>query len=131
MISRLSARKKWLAVPSSSNNYVAGTPVQEYTLHLEQGWHLIGGVSSPVDFSDPNDSPNGAVLAAYDWDALSQEYVPTSTLYPNTGYWIAVIEECDLTVGEEISLAKTGTIQSEFVKPGEIGDQGQTLVEIA
>ena len=102
----------WLAIPAPEQNYIAGIPLYEYTDHLQPGWHMMGSVAKETAFIDPDDNPDGAVIAAFGWDPISQSYYPTTTLLPNTGYWIAVIEECDLTIGEEISLAKTQVIKN-------------------
>jgi hypothetical protein len=61
---------------------------------------MIGSVLGSVDFTNPEDNPNGQVLSpAFGWNPGTGVYVPATTLNEKEGYWIAVFGECDLTVG--------------------------------
>jgi hypothetical protein len=91
----------WIAIPGAATSTVTGVPLYSYTEHFSaQGWYMIGSVMGSVDFSNPNDNPNGMVLSqAFGWDPVSESYVPTTTLSEKQGYWAAVYGACDLTVG--------------------------------
>jgi hypothetical protein len=91
----------WIAIPSATTATVTGPPLNTYTEHFAtQGWYMIGSVSGTVNFSDPNDNPNGNVLSpAFGWDVASGAYIPTTMLNEKQGYWAAVFGACDLTVG--------------------------------
>jgi len=99
----------WIAIPEATTNTVSGLALQTYTEHFDaQGWYMIGSVIDSTDFTDPNDTPNGSVLLpAYSYDTDLNDYVATDSLFPSAGYWIAVLQECDLTVGEGALLAAT------------------------
>jgi len=90
----------WIAIPEAITSVVNGIPLYEYTEHFSQGWHMIGSVNSEVDFTNPNDQPDGSVLIpAFGYDNEQNTYVSRSSLIPKEGVWIAVMQECDLTVG--------------------------------
>jgi hypothetical protein len=91
----------WLAFAGAAASTVAGVPMTSYTRHFSlQGWHMIGGVMGGADFTNPNDAPDGSVLSpAFGWDPAGGQYIPTTTLDQEEGYWAAVFGACDLTVG--------------------------------
>jgi hypothetical protein len=91
----------WLAIPSSASSAVNGLPLNSYTDHFAaQGWYMIGSVLGTVNFLNPNDTPGGSVLSpAFGWNSASGTYEPATTLNEKEGYWIAVFNACDLTVG--------------------------------
>lgn len=106
----------WLLIPSPTTVTIEGVALMSYSEHYTTGWHLIGSVIKPVDFSDPNDNPNGSVIAAYGWDFNTSQYhsVYPGDLEPKEGYWLAVIQACDLTIGSE-SVAKTiASVPADF-----------------
>jgi hypothetical protein len=75
---------------------------------------MIGSVMGSVDFTNPQDNPDGTVLSpAFGWDEASGLYVPANTLYEKQGYWAAVLGACDLTVGGAGGSKKVGV--PEFV----------------
>jgi hypothetical protein len=96
----------WLAVPNAMAGAASGIPLTQYTRHYAMGWHMIGSVCGEVDFSNPNDDPDGAVLMAFGWDPEGEAYFPTTKLESQMGYWIAIIQECDLTLGHNAGLPK-------------------------
>ena len=91
----------WLAIPGATSNEVVGLPLNSYTAHYpDQGWYMIGSVLGSVDFTNPDDTPDGSVLVpAFGWDTGSSTYYQTSTFNEKEAYWIAVMGACDLTVG--------------------------------
>jgi PKD repeat protein len=91
----------WIALTEPWSGTIEGVPTDHYTIHFSsQGWYMISGVIGGADFSNPNDNPDGSVLSpAFAWDPVAQQYVPTTMLEERTGYWVAVFNACDLTVG--------------------------------
>ncbi|MDZ7262428.1 MAG: malectin domain-containing carbohydrate-binding protein, partial [candidate division KSB1 bacterium] len=89
----------WLLIPGATTNNVTGTAVNSYTEHYLPGWHLIGSVMNGVDFTNPDDNPDGAIIATYGYNSVTMQYYPAIKLDEKKGYWIAVAQECDLTVG--------------------------------
>ena len=53
-----------------------------------------------MDFSNPDDSPDGSVEGfAYNWNPSSKSYDFVEQIDSGRGYWIAVGDECSLTMG--------------------------------
>ncbi len=93
-------RGYWLAIPQASAAFIEGTPIKQFRRHFLPGFQLIGSVLDSVDFSNPNDTPDGSVfLPAFRWNTADQRYEPTTYLEQSYGQWIAVLQECDLVVG--------------------------------
>ncbi len=88
----------WLLILSATTASVTGTALNSFTEHYVTGWHLIGSVMDGVDFMDPDDNPDGSVMACYGYNAITMQYYPAIKLDPKKAYWIAVAQECDLTV---------------------------------
>ncbi len=94
----------WLLIPSATSSTITGVPLMTYTEHYNIGWHLIGTVASTTNFTDPNDNPNGSVIATYGWNPATSQYYPvyppgTGVLNEKEGYWLAVAKSCDLIIG--------------------------------
>ncbi|MCI0515494.1 choice-of-anchor D domain-containing protein, partial [candidate division KSB1 bacterium] len=102
----------WLLIPGATTANISGIAVTSFTEHYQMGWHLLGAVKGVVNFVNPNDNPDGAVIAAYGWEPNSQQYFSvypsgTAQLNEGQGYWLAVLQPCDLT------LSSTGSFQKE------------------
>jgi hypothetical protein len=98
----------WLNISAPSVAVISGTPVTRFSGHFQSGWHLIGSLPDTVDFSNPQDTPDGAVsLPIYGWNA---GYFPTTTIAQSFGYWMRVVQDCDLVVakGSATIAGKTG-----------------------
>jgi photosystem II stability/assembly factor-like uncharacterized protein len=104
----------WLAVNQAHSAIISGMPVPNFTAHFSPGWHLIGGLANAIDFTNPQDTPDGSIIATFGWDPASGSYYPTTTLEPGKGYWIAVAQECDVTIGggSATTVAKTTSAMS-------------------
>ena len=60
---------------------------------------MIGGVNGTVDFSDPQDNPDGSViLPIYTYNPDSFGYVEEASIESGKGYWVLAIQECTLTL---------------------------------
>jgi hypothetical protein len=106
----------WLAVPSAAESYSAGKSIDSFTKHYNMGWHIIGSVAEEQDFSNPNDDPDGSVIVCYGWDPAANTYYTADTLKPTQGYWIAVAQECNLTIGDTNIIYKAQAIDSKKVE---------------
>ncbi|MCI0512846.1 choice-of-anchor D domain-containing protein [candidate division KSB1 bacterium] len=102
----------WLLIPGAASVNISGEPLLTFTEHYTAGWHLIGssyGTSLPI--ADPDDAPNGAVIAIYGWNPATNSYVPvyppgSGVLNQGEGYWMAAVAGCDLTIPGAPPLAK-------------------------
>ncbi|MCI0513821.1 choice-of-anchor D domain-containing protein [candidate division KSB1 bacterium] len=104
----------WLLIPGATSVNVSGEPLLSFTEHYNAGWHLIGssyGTGLPI--VDPDDAPNGAVIAIYGWNPGMSSYTPVyppgmGVLNQGEGYWLAVLAACDLTIPGAPPLARNG-----------------------
>lgn len=118
----------WILIPSQTSATVAGQPLSEYSAHYIPGWHLIGSVRESVDFSHPDDDPAGSIIASFGWESTQMHYysiypVPpgTGVLESKEGFWLAVAQECDLTIGGASQVAVAASFHS--VKSQNFGKQ--------
>jgi hypothetical protein len=90
----------WVAVTAEMTLDYEGVPVEGWSHVLTPGWHLLGSVhGGDVDFSSPSTNPAGSALGfVYSWNTGSKAYDYSTQLAPGQGHWIAVIQDCSLTV---------------------------------
>ncbi|MBN1755353.1 hypothetical protein JW877_03970 [bacterium] len=70
-------------------------PLTEYSVALAEGWNLIGSIYETIDFSNPDDTPDGSILpGTYYYSALERRYVASDVLKPGYGYFIAARVNC-------------------------------------
>jgi|GEM_PF-2623561 len=114
----------WVLSFEYTSYTVPGTPLPSYTVRLPRGWNLIGSVYnfSGVDFTDPNDYPNGSIVgpAAYSYNPLTRAYTRENKIVAGYGYWVLVrlpsgFTYCELTVDAGIMAGKR--IPSPLMRP--------------
>lgn len=115
-VSKIESRKGyWLAIPEATTSTVFGASLNSYTQHLHsQGWYMIGSVLGDVDFTEPDESPDGTVLTpAFTWDGNIGDYISANTLTEKKGFWITALGMCNLTVDNINTLFKPFTTSYE------------------
>ncbi len=79
-----------------------GVPVEQLNLELVPGWNLIGTVLPDVDFSNPDDDPDGTILGspghAWYYDQAIGTYWNVDDLAAGCGYFTAALDYCSLTL---------------------------------
>ena len=102
---------------------VWGVPVEELTLDIASGWNLIGTVMGDVDFSAPDDDPDGSILGSpgHGWwyDPSVEAYTNVDQLEGGKGYFIASLNPCTLTLPGSGGMGKIAP-QKEPVWTGKI-----------
>lgn len=104
-------RGYWLLIPAPATAVISGTRLSQFRGHYLPGWQLIGSVMDTVNFANPNDTPDRAVITPiFAWDAGGQRYYATTTIEQSYGHWMAVLQECDVLFKSDSSGAagKTG-----------------------
>lgn len=111
----------WIAIAEAWSGNITCKPIVGYVQHfLSPGWYMMGTVIRPVDFQDPNDNPPSSILTPiFGYHTSSGEYVASDTLHTKQGYWMAVLQPCDLRIREGESgsgslLMKASTTESEL-----------------
>lgn len=108
----------WLLIPAPTTATISGIGMSSYVEHYSAGWHLIGSVIGTTNFTDPNDYPHGSVFAAYGYDPMTGKYFTvyppgTGNLSEKQGYWLAVSQACDLTIGSGAMAAPEPAVAAE------------------
>ncbi|MBN1755366.1 T9SS type A sorting domain-containing protein [bacterium] len=99
----------FINVPQSQAYSYRGIPVNKYSIDLETGWNMIGGLSGyPVPWSALITVPPDALMpgSMYYYDNPSESYISTYTLEPGTGNWVYVNSPCRLTVDSDLLIAR-------------------------
>ncbi|MBN2542526.1 T9SS type A sorting domain-containing protein [bacterium] len=97
-------------VPNTWTYSYRGVPIVRYTIDLEPGWNMIGGLSEdPVNWFDLSTEPPDALTpgSMYYFNPATGAYVSTLSLEPGNGGWIHASTSCQLTVNPEMALSKS------------------------
>ena len=86
----------WLFFDSSGSDNIAGSPVNQVTVSLSEGWNLFGGLSSSLSTSSISD-PEGIIISGSIY-GFEGTYQNTSTIDPGKGYWINASGAGDITL---------------------------------
>ena len=99
-------RGYWVLMDTPTAVVISGNRISEYTRHYLPGWHLIGSLIDSVSFANPEDTPdNSVLLPTFAWHPGEQGYYATTTIEQSYGQWMAVLQECDVTVRPASTLA--------------------------
>jgi len=99
-------RGYWVLVASPTSVVISGTRFSQFNGHYKVGWHLIGSLMDSVNFANPNDTPDRSIIVPiFAWNVGTQRYYSTTTIEQSFGQWMAVLQECDVTVKSGSSLA--------------------------
>lgn len=86
----------WLRFSNEGSTTLNGTPINELTITLNQGWNMIGSISSPVNVSAILDEENILIPGTvYGFDG---GYFEAETLEPGKGYWIRANSSGTITI---------------------------------
>jgi hypothetical protein len=77
----------WLRFNNVGNTTISGTPINELSISLSEGWNLIAGISNPINISDLED-PDGIVVPGTIYGFTTGGYSSTDIIEPGEGYWI-------------------------------------------
>ena len=80
----------WLRFNESGSTIITGTPINELTISLSEGWNLISGISTPLDITAIQD-PDGIIISGTIYGFISGGYVNAEIIEPGKGYWIKAI----------------------------------------
>ena len=76
----------WLKFPDSENIVISGLARSNDTIPLNQGWNMIGSVSSAVSAGSVSTEPSGILTSRF-W-TYRHGYRPVDSIMPFGGYWI-------------------------------------------
>ena len=86
----------WLRFNNAGSTTIHGTPINELTISLSQGWNLISGISEVVDVASISDP--GSVIVPGTLYGFTGTYVSSLQLDSGQGYWIRAYELGEITL---------------------------------
>jgi len=104
-------RGYWVLMNSPTTVVISGMRFAQFRRRYLPGWHLIGSLIDSVNFANPDDTPDRSViLPIFAWNVGQQRYVATTMIEQSYGQWMAVLQECDVTVraGSSMIVAQAG-----------------------
>jgi hypothetical protein len=114
-----SGRGYWLRFNTAGTADITGTPINEISISLLEGWNLISGISTPLSVNNIDD-PNGVIISGTFY-SFNEGYVQIQELLPGEGYWMRTTEDGVITLS-------SGSRAKESVQDIRIDDEANTLV---
>ncbi|MFC1476909.1 FlgD immunoglobulin-like domain containing protein [candidate division KSB1 bacterium] len=126
----------WLNLGSAASFTQEGSPIDNMTLALTAGWHMIGSISYPLLVQNLTDDPAGSIVSIYKYDAGYS--LVSDVLQPGSGYWIKLSQGANITFSSgaaakrSISVDPAKALREESVViPIEIiSDAGKSTVRL-
>jgi len=121
----------WILALQEATVTTEVTPETEFTINLSAEWNMVGMVGpagSTIDFTDPDDDPDGSVVGTntYWYDPAVGGYVITTTLESGKSYWVLALQDCTLTIGPATTASPPSTTPSvlkpDWIMPLELSD---------
>ena len=77
----------WLRFIEAGSTIITGTPINELTISLSEGWNLISGISTPIDISGIYD-PDGVIISGTVYGFTPGGYFNAEVIEPGKSYWV-------------------------------------------
>ena len=87
----------WLRFNDASSTTITGTPIDELTIGLSEGWNLITGISNPLNISDIQDL-DGIIISGTFYEFTPGGYSNAEIIEPGKGYWIRANNSGSITL---------------------------------
>jgi hypothetical protein len=86
----------WLRFDNSGTTTITGTPIDELTISLSEGWNLVSGLHFDLSIYSINDSDSTIVPSTL--FGFSDAYFLTEELVPGKGYWLRAFQDGEVTI---------------------------------
>jgi hypothetical protein len=91
----------WLNISNEGFVVISGTPMNNLSITLNEGWNLISGISLEVAVETIID-PDGIIVPGTFY-GFEGTYINSSTLVPGKGYWVNALSAGEVTIGSSLS----------------------------
>jgi len=88
----------WLRFDNAGSTTISGTPINELTISLSEGWNMISGISFPVSVDFIID-PSGLIIPGTVY-GFNGSYFSESTIETGYGYWLRSVSDGEITLSE-------------------------------
>jgi len=78
----------WLQFGSAQSVIITGDTIVNQSISVQEGWNMIGSVSSPIVVSSITSDPPG--LTTSEFFGYNQSYTRVDSILPGKGYWVKV-----------------------------------------
>jgi hypothetical protein len=99
----------WLRFDNAGSTTISGTPINELTISLSEGWNMVSGISTPVGVDFIID-PSGLIIlgTVYGFDG---SYFSESTIETGYGYWLRSVSDGEITLSESGNSRKMARVR--------------------
>ncbi|MDI6767395.1 MAG: T9SS type A sorting domain-containing protein [Bacteroidota bacterium] len=104
----------WLKFLASDTVEMTGTDRLSDTVHVIEGWNLIGTIAGQIATSSVQQIPTGLVRS--DYFGYSGSYLPVDSLKPGRAYWVKINDAGKLYMSASSVIAKQERSPLEIVK---------------
>src|SRR5258706_1696046 len=104
--SMLNGEAYWLKFEGNQTVPMNGTIRSLDTIDVNEGWNMIGSISSSVDVLSVTSDPGGLLTSRF--FGYDGSYSATDSIRPGKGYWVKVNQ-----IGKLILAASPGTVGGE------------------
>ena len=120
----------WLRFNSGGTVQVAGDSIQELDVAVQDGWNVIGSISSPILASTITSVPPEMITSSF--FTYTGFYTHSDSILPGSAYWVKVNGSGTLTLSSTGALVSTNRIRiihTDELPPSAPGDQLSVLSE--
>ncbi len=107
----------WLKFAAPEVVSINGNPIFDETIQVNEGWNLIGSISTPIVTSNILQSPSNIIQS--DFFSYDLSYNPTDTIYPAKAYWIKTNQPGQLVLLSSIVTNKQANIRNHEYELGQ------------
>ena len=76
----------WLRFNEAGSTTISGTPINELTISLNEGWNLVSGLSEDISIYSVSD-PDSIIIPGTLY-GFNEGYLETDLFVPGKGYWL-------------------------------------------
>jgi len=98
----------WLKFNGSQSDSMYGVPDTLDTISVQNGWNMIGSISTPVATTKITSEPGGMITSSF--YGYAGGYHPVDTIKPGLGYWVRVNQDGELILSSSPVIAPLARI---------------------
>ncbi len=115
----------WIKYPSSQKVYITGDTVSNQMVDVEEGWNLLGAITSSISINQVASLPSGVTISAF--FGYNGQYKEVDTLRPGCGYWVKVEQKAQLILNASPAMVASNRVRivrTDELPPAAPGESG-------
>ena len=109
-------RGYWLKFDSAQPFEFYGLELEEKEVELQEGWNMIGALSTPANVSDILSDPENIIVSG----PFNTEYAFAESFQPGSGYWVLADRKGVVALSSASKEKMAGTLASQVVDAGKM-----------